>query len=205
MRHWRPLSTLVLLKHLSVNVSVPAGEPLRSAPSGVAAQLSVTSLISNTHSVCASISERVCVCVCFWRGVNIIDEGTRGPNEYGGHAFPKTCQSDHVNPPTRAPLFVYYLAHLINYFVGSGIKRASCRVYFAFFFKFYYKKPWSELVFLYITTITVPVAAKLCGLITMALLPCDTLGMTKPSRESDREGRASNLSVATDTQVSQPN
>lgn len=64
---------------------------------------------------------------------------------------------------------------------------------------------WSELVFLYITTITVPVAAKLCGLITMALLPCDTVGMTKPSRELDRAGRESNLRVATDTKISQPN
>lgn len=174
-----------------MNVSVLAGEPLHSALSGVAAQLSVTSLISNTHSVSALMSEGARVHACV--GQTSV-EGTL--SQTISKLILKTRQSDKRHPPTRAPVLTICL---INYLLKLGFKELPAL--FLSFFLFYFGKLWSELVFLYITTIT----AKLCGLITMALLPCDTLGMTKPSRKSDRDGRESNFSVATDTKVSQPN
>lgn len=178
--------------------------------------LSPPSYLTHT-SVCASISKCVCicarahVCVLTWSGGNTRDEGTRGPNQCGGHALPNNIKArfKDMSEWQQASTHTcttgdYYLARLINYLFLTGIQRAPCHVFFTFF-KFYFEQPWSEPVFLYITTITVPVATKLCGLITMALLPCDTLSMTKPSRQSAREGKESNLSVATDTKVSQPN
>lgn len=74
---------------------------------------------------------------------------------------------------------------------------------------FYFERPWSipgDLFFCFffllaneparITTITAPVSnqlPKFCGLITIALLPCDTLCMMKPSREADWRRKAAEL------------
>lgn len=225
MRHRRPLSTLVLLKHLSVNVSVPAGEPLRSALQGRGSTVCHLPHIKHNLSECArpraSVFVRAFV-LCFdsrastWSGGEILEMREQvGQSSDEPPALSKFKQKDIIGYFKEQEMSVYIHIHhcyvvyssLVIFKWSMGTTNIT-KPYFPLWcfstFRSISRHCGHNLetcVFFFyqislLTTITAPAPNQLpefCGLITIALLPCDTLCMMKPSREAEWSRRGAEL------------